>query len=170
MLRFYFTTLTRLLSGPRQFFSQFSQEIGLKKALGYLLISSVLFSVAFGLNARTAHPLIAGGLFFINAVGMTFISATVGYLLIAILKGGARSPFPHVFSIFALSSGTTLIAAWIPSFLIITEPWKWWLIGIGMVKICHLSFGQTLCVIGLSVGLMACAFGVVLPLTLPQPG
>jgi hypothetical protein len=169
MLRFYFTTLTKSLSGPRHFFSRLPLDMGLKKPCAYLLISSIFFSAASALTLMTDNPLLCAGLYLMNAVGMTCISAGLGYVLIFALKGGGHVDFHRIFSIYAISSGTTLLAAWIPYFIILTEPWKWWLIGTGMIKTCRLSFTQAVLVIGLSIGIIVCAFRFFLPLTLPKP-
>jgi hypothetical protein len=169
MLRFYFTTLTKSLAGPRLLFSQLPQDMGIRKPFAYLLISSIIFSAASALATATGNPAIFLSLYFMNAIGMTCISAGLGYVLIFVLKGGRNTSFHEVFSIYAISSGTTLLAAWIPYFLILTEPWKWWLIGTGMIKTCRLSLTQAVLVIGLSIGIIVCAFQFVLPMTLPRP-
>ena len=169
MLSFYFTTLTRSLSGPRHFFSQLPQDMGLKKPFAYLLISSIFFSAASALTTLTGSPLICISLYLTNAIGMTCIAAGLGFVMIFALKGGRYVAFHRIFSIYAISSGTTLLAAWIPCFLIFTEPWKWWLIGTGLTKTCRLSFTQAVLVIGLSIGMIICAFRFVLPLTLSKP-
>lgn len=169
MLRFYLTTLTGSLAGPRQLFSQLPQDLGFKKPLGYLTISSLIFSAAAAVTAVTGNPALFAGLYLVNAVGMTFISAGLGYLLIFALRGGRQVSFQLVFGVYAISSGTTLLAAWIPYFLIITEPWKWWLIGTGISRCCCLTYFQALWIVILSLGVIVCGFGLILPLTLPGP-
>ena len=169
MLSFYFTTLTRSLSAPRHFFSQLPRDMGIGKPCGYLLISSFIFSAASVLMTMTNSPLLFG-LLLVNALGMTCIAAGLGYVLIYVLRGGRNISFHQVLSIYAISSGTTLLAAWIPYFLILTEPWKWWLISTGLIKTCRLSLIQAVLVIGLSVGMIVWFFQIVLPLTVPQGG
>lgn len=169
MLSFYLTTLTKSLSGPRHFFSQLPQDMSLKKPFAYLLVSSIFFSAASALTIPTVNPLICVSLYLMNAVGMTCIAAGLGFVMIFVLKGGRQVAFQQIFSIYAISSGTTLLAAWIPYFLIFTEPWKWLLVGTGLTKTCRLSFTQAVLVIGLSIGMIICAFRFVLPLTLPKP-
>lgn len=169
MLRFYFSTLTKSLSGPRQFFSRLPQDMGLRNPFVYLLISGIFFSAASVLTVPARNPLLNSGLYLINAIGMTCIAAGLGWVMIFVLKGGRPIAFRRIFSIYAISSGTTLLAAWIPFFFIITEPWKWWLIGTGMTKSCRLSIFQAVLVIGLSIGFMVGAFRLILPLTLPKP-
>ena len=169
MLKIYFTMLTKSLAEPRKFFSQMSPDMGFGKPLGYLLISSIFFSAASALATVTVNPVLCISLYITNAVGMTLISALLGYILIFVIKGGRNIAFSHVFGIYAISSGTTLLAAWIPYFIIFTEPWKWWLIGTGMTKSCRLSCIQAVVVIGVSIGMIVCAFRFVLPLTFHSP-
>ena len=158
--------LTKSLAEPGMFFSRMSPDMGFAKPFGYLLISSIFFSAASAMANFSANPFVFIGLYITNAVVMTLISAGLGYILIFALKGGRNVAFSHVFSIYAISSGTTLLAAWIPYFIIFTEPWKWWLIGTGMTKSCRLSCIQAIVVIGVSIGMLVCAFQFVLPLTL----
>ena len=98
-----------------------------------------------------------GGIFFINAVGMVLITASLGYMVM-IMTLGKRATFIRFFSIYAFSSGVTLLASWLPFFLIITEPWKWWLIGIGMMKCWGFTRGQAIMVILLSLGILILFF------------
>lgn len=163
-LGIYFHTLTKMLGQPRRFFSEFPQDAGLKQPLGFLLVSSLFFAGASLMSNLTPNPLVMGGVFFINAMGMTFIAASIGFMvMIAIM--GRRVTFARFFSIYALSAGVTLLASWLPFFIWLTEPWKWWLIGTGMVK--GFGFGrvQVLVIIGVSVGLMFFFFWWVLPMT-----
>ena len=163
-LGIYFHTLTKMLGQPRRFFSELPRDAGLKQPLGFLLVSSLFFAGASLMSNLTQNPLVMGGVFFINAMGMTFIAASIGFMvMIAIM--GRRVTFTRFFSIYALSAGVTLLASWLPFFIWLTEPWKWWLIGTGMVK--GFGFGrvQVLVIIGVSVGLMFLLFWWVLPLT-----
>ena len=163
-LGFYFHALTKMLRQPRIFFSEFPQDAGIKKPLGFLLVSSLIFAGASLMSHLPSNPLVMGGVFFINAVGMPLIAASIGFLvMIAIM--GRRVTFPQFFSIYALSAGVTLLASWIPFFIWLTEPWKWWLIGTGMVNGFGFSRVQVLVIISVSVGMMFLLFWWVLPMT-----
>jgi hypothetical protein len=168
MLKFYFNTLTQSISQPQRLFSRLPLDLGAAKPLGYLVISSLFFAAASTMTTFTNNPALFLGLYFVNAMSMTAIAAGLGYMMIFIIKGGKNIAFHQVFSIYAISSGTTLLAAWVPCFLIISEPWKWWLIGTGMTRSCRLTVLQAIGVIGLSVGIIVCAFRWLLPLTLPR--
>lgn len=145
----YFQILNRMLVSPGQFFGHDIQGIHLGRAMGLLILSSLFFTLA-GLNLLQHSSLVMSVIHFLNALIMPSISAVIGYVLI---KKGLRQPvgFSKVFTVYALASGLTLLMSWIPLFLFITEPWKWFLIGLGMVKRCGLSWRQALFVITVTV-------------------
>lgn len=162
-IRFYFQTMTRVLGEPRKFFIEIPEDITLKTPICFLIISGIFFSIASLLADPSAGSLMTGGIFFINAVGMTLIAATLGYMVMTMLTG-RRVSFAKLFSIYAFSSGVTLLASWIPTFFFITEPWKWWLIWTGLVKGCGFTWWQAFIIIGVSVGIIVLFFYSILPL------
>ena len=97
-------------------------------------------------------------------MGMVFIAAGIGYMVMTMIMG-RRVTFVRFFSIYALSAGVTLLASWLPFFIWLTEPWKWWLIGTGMIKCCGFRLFQVLVIIGVSMGVMFLLFWWVLPMT-----
>jgi len=151
-----FQILNRMLVSPGQFFREDLDFIPLTRALGFLILSSLFFTLA-GLSLHQHSALVMTPIHFLNALIMPSISAVIGYVLI---KKGLRQKifFSKLFTIYALASGLTLLMAWIPLFLWITEPWKWFLIGLGMVKGCGLSRRQALFVIALSILLLILVF------------
>jgi hypothetical protein len=161
-LGFYFQTLTKILGQPRRFFSELSPDTGLKKPLGFLFVSSLFFTGASLVTDMSPQPVMLGGILFINAMGMAFIAAGLGYMVMTMIMG-QRVTFTRFFSIYALSSGVTLLASWVPFFFWITEPWKWWLIGTGMIKNCGFSLTQVAVIIGMSITTMVLFFWTVLP-------
>lgn len=163
-LGFYIHTLTKMLGQPRKLFGEFPHDAGLKQPLGFLMASSLFFAGASLMSNLSPNPLVMGGIFFLNAMGMTIIAASIGFMVMIIIMG-RRVTFVRFFSIYALSAGVTLLASWLPYFIWLTEPWKWWLIGTGMIN--GLGFGrvQVLVIIGVSVGVMFLLFRWVLPMT-----
>ncbi|MCJ7540908.1 MAG: YIP1 family protein [Desulfobacterales bacterium] len=161
-LGFYFHALTKLLGEPRKFFSELPRDAGLKRPLGFLCVSSLFFAGASLMSNQPPNPVIMGGVFFINAMGMTVIAAGIGYMAMTMIMG-RQVTFTRFFSIYALSAGVTLLASWLPFFIWLTEPWKWWLIGTGMVKGCGFKLIQVLVIIGVSMGVMFLLFWSVLP-------
>ncbi len=164
---FYFKSLTKMLGAPRKFFSQLPREIGLRQSAGFLLVSSLFFTGGSLVQNIYPNPGVMGGIFLVNAIGMVLIAAGLGYLVMA-LTIGKQVSFTRFFSVYAFSAGVTLLASWIPFFIWITEPWKWWLIGTGMVKGCGFSLSQALVIIGVSIGVMFLLFWSVLPLVAPR--
>jgi hypothetical protein len=166
-LKYYFHALTKLLGEPRKFFSELPQDMGSRQPLGFLCISSLIFAGGSLMITQPSNRMVMGGIFFINAVGMAVIAAGVGYMVMTVVVG-RKVTFGRFFGIYALASGVTLLASWIPFFMWLTEPWKWWLIGTGMVKNCGLKVPLVLVIIGVSVGVMFLFFCSLLPIILSR--
>lgn len=162
-LRFYFRTLTRMLKEPGRFFGELPWGVGMKQSMGFLSVSSLFFAGASLVSNTPVNPLFMGGIFFINAMGMVFIAAGLGYMVINMTMR-KRVTFGRFFTVYALSSGVTLLASWMPFFIWLTEPWKWWLIGTGMVKCCGFRPGHAVLVIGVSICIMFLFFWSLLPI------
>ncbi|MBU4000929.1 MAG: hypothetical protein KKB94_01280, partial [Proteobacteria bacterium] len=110
------------------------------------------------------NPVLMGMIFLINAVGMVFIFSTLGYGITGLLKGPSVS-FLKIFSIYAYSSAAVLVLAWMPFMLWITEIWRWWLIGYGLVKGCGISIKKVIVILSLSVILLVLFFQITLNMT-----
>ena len=164
--RFYFHALSKMLGEPRCFFSELPVDLGFIKPLVFLIVSSIFFTGASLISSMPANPFFIGGIFFINAVGMVLIASGLGYIVMVMIMGRSVT-FERLFSIYALSSGLTLLAAWVPFFIWLSEPWKWWLIGTGMARACGFSGRQVILIIGLSLGIMILLFWGTLPLVSP---
>jgi hypothetical protein len=149
-MHFYVQTICGILGRPRKFFSELPLAIGMKEALIFLVISSLFFCAARLMNIRPHSVYLMAGIYLFNAVGMVFIMAGLGYLVMA-LSIGKKVPFARLFSIYALCSGVTLLVAWVPYFVVFTEPWKWYLIGIGLTKGCGLKIKEAAVMIALSL-------------------
>lgn len=104
-----------------------------------------------------ADPLLVVGILFVNAVGMCFISTILGFAAIIVFTG-RRPEFSTLFNIYALSWGITLLASWIPFFIYFTEPWKWWLIAMGIKRRCGISTIKCMFIIVFSIGFIAMLF------------
>ncbi|MDY7032843.1 MAG: YIP1 family protein [Thermodesulfobacteriota bacterium] len=161
-LQFYFQTIARLMWAPRRFFSDLSHEVGFLRSLGVLIVSSLFFGGAGIMNDTSENPLIKGGIFFTNAISMTFLAAGIGYMVMTMMLGRCVT-FTKLFSVYALSSGVTLLASWIPFFVWLTEPWKWWLIGTGMTRYCGLQLKHAVTIIGITVCVLLLFFWSLLP-------
>ena len=134
----YLHTLTALIGKPRRFFQDALLQESWGNGLGFLLISALIYTAAtLAVNPGLQEP-VAMAILLANALGMAVIAAMVGYGIM-IMMMGRKISFPVFFNIYAFASGATLLAAWIPFFLILTEPWRWWLIGTGLVRAGHIS-------------------------------
>lgn len=162
-IRLYFKILIRLILNPRNFFAELQQETGFRQSLYFLCISGLFFTGASLLIKRNYNLVGMGGILFVNAIGMVFIAAGIGYIVMTMILG-KRMKFNTIFNIYAFSSGVALLISWVPSFSWFTEICRWWLIGIGLVTCCGFKLIQALLVIGLSIGIIILFFWSVQPL------
>jgi hypothetical protein len=146
---FYIQTLTGILGSPRRFFGELPEEMGFRNPFVFLLISSLFFTGASLTCIHDRHVFMAG-ILLINALAMPFITAGIAFLIMTMTMV-KRANFTSLFAVFAFAAGVTMLASWIPLFVWITEPWKWLLIAIGMVKACGLRWAQAILIIGSSV-------------------
>ncbi len=158
----YVSTLTQLISEPGFFFSRLTWNEGFKRSLRFLLVSGLFFTLASLLSRFYEKPLIMGLVLFIGSMGMVVVSVGIGYLVMR-MTPGRNVEFAHFFSIFAHAAGASLHLSWIPLFVVVSEPWKWWLIGTGLKKSCGLEGRRVFLIIGLSFGMLVLVFGLLLP-------
>jgi len=162
-LGFYFQAVTGMVKEPRIFFSELPENMAMKTPMAFLVISCLL-STAIGLmTGQPENPYLIGGVYFANAMGMTFIAAGFGYVIMTMIAG-RRVTFVKFFSIFAFSSGVTLLVSWLPFFFWITEPWKWWLIGSGMTNGCGFGKRHSIIMVVITICVIVLFFYSVLPL------
>ncbi|UCF93977.1 MAG: hypothetical protein JSW39_07395 [Desulfobacterales bacterium] len=160
---FYVQAVFGILGRPRKFFSQLPLTVGMMPSLTFLVISALFFCVASLMNIRLHRFHLMGGIYLFNAVGMVFIMSALGYMVM-ILSIGKKVPFARLFSTYALCSGVTLLVAWVPYSVVFTEPWKWYLIGIGLTKGCGLKLREAALIIALSLALWILFFWSLLPI------
>ncbi|MDB9822968.1 YIP1 family protein [Deltaproteobacteria bacterium] len=142
----YFQILTRMLTAPGQFFSEFTDDMTFSQPLGCLLISTVFFTGASLLQLSESNVPIAG-ILFLNAVLMPVITAGITFTItnVSIIK---RVTFVKIFSVYAYASSVTLLISWVPLFVWLTEPWKWVLIYAGLTKGCGLTRIHAILILG----------------------
>ena len=159
---FYYRTLNSMLRHPRAFFSKLSPDMGVLPPLGFLCLSGLIFMIARLTIVMPKRPLLWGGIWLANAVGMALVAAAVGYMAMVMILG-RQVTFRRFFSVYALSVGVTLLASWLPFFFWITEPWKWWLIGLGLTS--GLGFGSkhAWLIIVVSIAVIVLFFWSLLP-------
>ena len=159
---FYFQALTRMLSSPARFFSELPGETGLGKPLGFLITSSLFFAGA-GITTIVENRLLMAGIWLLNAVLMPMILAGISFMVMT-MSMGKRVTFQRLFSIYAFATGVTLLASWIPLFVWITEPWKWCLVVLGMVKGCAFRWTHAILVSAASIFILIVLFWSVSPI------
>jgi len=162
-IHFYAQTVFGLLGQPRKFYDALPPSIDPMPVLGFLMVSAVFSSIASLLNSDTQNFCLTGGIYLFNAVGMVLIMAGLGYMVMALCVGKKVS-FARLFSIYALSSGVTLLFSWAPFFVVLTEPWKWWLIGTGMLKGCGLKLKEIVLIITLSLAVWILFYWSLIPI------
>ena len=160
-IHFYVQAVFGIMGHPRKFFSRLPQSGGMTQALGFLILSAAFFSFASMMNASLQNFYVVGGINMFNAVGMVFILAGLGYLVMT-LSIGKKVGFVRLFRIYALCSGVTLLVSWVPHLALLTEPWKWYLIGIGMTRGCGLKPKEALLIIALSLGIWYLCFRTII--------
>lgn len=161
-LGFYVQTVFSIMGHPRRFFSELPQSGSMTQALGFLILSAVFFSFARLMSTDLQNFFVAGGIHIFNAVGMVFILAGLGYVVMT-LSVGRKVRFARWFSIYALSAGVTLLISWVPYVVIFTEPWKWWLIGTGITKGCGLTLKEALLIMAISLTIWVLFFWSLIP-------
>jgi hypothetical protein len=165
-ITYYFQVLTKVLGAPGTFFRELPENNGFIQSIGFLVVSAAFSSGAAVLTQPLEQPLVAGGIYFINAMGMTLIAAGLGYIIM-VMTAGRKVGFQRFFCVYAFASGVTLLAAWIPLFVWLTEPWKWILIGVGLSKTIGLKWIPIVLIIGISIAVIILFFWSLAAMVLP---
>ena len=160
-INFYVQAVFGIMGHPRKFFSRLPQSSGMTQALGFLILSAVFFSTAGQLHTNLQNFLVVGGISMFNAVGMVFILAGLGYVVMT-LSIGKKVGFVRLFGIYALCSGVTLLVSWVPHLALLTEPWKWYLIGTGLTRGCGLKLKEALLIMAISLGIWYLVFRTIM--------
>ena len=166
-LKFYVDTLIALLTRPSRFYATRFRDVTPFQALSILTASSIFFAVTGAMLRPDSASLTTGLILFINAIGMVIMGSTACYLALATT---AHQPiaFKALFSIFSLSSGAVLLIAWVPSAFFLTEPWKWWLIGTGMVNGLGMSKARAVGTVLFTFAVMVILICALLPIAAHQ--
>jgi len=154
-IRYYFQTLSGIVGSPGHFFVHLPDPVGFRRSVGFLLVSSLFFTVASFTCFRENHWILSS-IFWVNAFFMPLIASGVAFMVM-ISTLGRRIPFERLFA------GASLLVSWIPFSTWLTEPWKWVLIGLGMVKGGGLRWRQMALVVGVSIVILVLLFQAFLP-------
>ncbi len=148
--QFYGYAVIQLLIEPRRFFTDLPGNTTFLKSFGFCLICSLFFVLAGLLTGSYTDPVQMGGVFFINSMGMVFISAGLSFMIM-VMTLGRKVGFSLIFSIYAFSSGIVLLISWMSFFFWFTEPWKWWLVFTGLKHAGRFSWKPALLVLILTM-------------------
>jgi hypothetical protein len=131
-----FRKVGKLLFHPGAFYEGLSADRGVGAALGFLVFSSFLFGVLASVFIPQKRWL-WGAIFSLNAISMPPIMALI-LLLITLVSSKRVFTYRILLGITAYSN-VTLILAWIPGLSWVTGLWRFYLLGLGMVKLGNIS-------------------------------
>lgn len=157
----YFQSLTGLLGSPRRFFTDLPPQEGLRTPFLFLLLSA-LFNTAASMTTISEHRTLVAAVVFLNGLIMPMAGAAAGFLTLRMLSR-ERAPFAALHAVYAYAGGVVLLASWIPLFVWITEPWRWVLIFVGLVKTAGLGRRAAALVLAGSILLVALFFASLAP-------
>ncbi len=132
-IKCYINTLSQIVRKPGKFFSKIPEDLEIKFPFVFLIISCIISSCIVFLTQTQDNSFLKTGIYFINSIGMVFIAAGFSYALMTMFMK-KRVTFTRFFSIYAFSTGVTVLVSWISFCIWMIELWKWWLIGTGMIK------------------------------------
>jgi hypothetical protein len=145
----YFQTIVALITSPRLFFAQLPQDTGYKKPLVFLAISG-LFWASLRYVYFSDHSLFQAFTLGINAMGMPFVLAAFTFMIMGLFFGRLAS-YRHLAIIYVYATGVTMMVSWLPTTEIFTEPWRFILVAVGLVKWCSFKWIQAITSIVLGV-------------------
>jgi len=145
----YFQTIVALITSPRIFFTDLDQDTGYKKPLVFLTISGV-FWASLRYVYFSDHSLFQALTLPINAMGMPFVLAAFTFMIMGLFFGRMAS-YRHIVIIYAYATGVTMMVSWLPTTEVFTEPWRFLLVAVGLVKWCSFKWMQAITAIVLGV-------------------
>jgi hypothetical protein len=125
-----------VLLRPGAFFQNLPEERSLGRPTIFLLACSGVFSVIAALLSSDKKGLLAG-IYFANAFLTPWIMAAVLYLASTVLCKN-RFTFQTIFGITAYAS-VTLLVSWIPGTALFAGLWRFYLVGLGLVRAGRIS-------------------------------
>lgn len=136
----FFRVTTHLLTQPKVFFQSMPATRGFRPPVMFLLLCSIVFTIGGSTYIAARRGLFAL-IFFANSMVMPFFTAFALYIVVGVFFG--RRSYETLFRITAYAS-ITQMAAWIPFFSYLTEPWNLFLITVGLAKGCGLTWSRAL--------------------------
>lgn len=131
----FLRTISKMLH-PGDFYTGLRRGNGYTSPLVFLFLCSILFTIPcsiFAVHKRMFFAL----MFFLNAFATPFITAFILYLVTFLFCKNVFA-YNKIFGITAYAN-VTLLISWIPGLAGPTEILKFFLIGLGMVKVGRIS-------------------------------
>jgi hypothetical protein len=132
----FLDTLKGVLLRPGTFFQNLPAESSLGRPAIFLFACSGAFSIIAGLLSPEKKALLAG-IYFANAFLTPWIMAIVLYLASTVLCRN-QFTFQTILGITAYAS-VTLLVSWIPGTALLAGLWRFYLIGLGLVRAGRIS-------------------------------
>ncbi len=148
----YFQTIIALITSPRLFFTELSQETGYKRSLFFLGISGI-FWASLRYTYFSDHSFFQAFTLVINALGMPFVLAAFTFMIMGLFFGRLTT-YQHLTVVYAYATGVTMMLSWLPATEIFTEPWRFMLVAVGLVHWCSFRWTQAVTAIVLGVFFM----------------
>ncbi|MDD4648799.1 MAG: YIP1 family protein [Desulfoplanes sp.] len=148
----YFQTVVNLITSPRIFFTELPQDISYKQSLGFLIISGLFWS-SLRYTYYSDHSLFEAATLLINSFGMPFVLAGFTFMIMGLFFGRVTT-FKRIAIIYIYATGVTMLVSWLPTVEIFTEPWRFILVAVGLVKSCSFKWTQAVTAIVLGVFIM----------------
>ena len=138
-----------MLLHPGTFYERLPSQSGYLSPIVFLFFCSMLHSICATM-CTNREKAVLGGLYFMNAFFMPFITAFLAYLTTLILCRHIFS-YQTVLRITAYANATLLLA-WIPGISCVTGIWTYGLIGLGMVKVGPITASMAFRIILITAG------------------
>ncbi len=132
-IREYIETIVAIIRSPAKHFESVASETGSRRALLFLMISGI-FYCSVSMTYFFENSLMMGIIMMVNAIMMPALGAVFTFSLLG-MTTQKRVPYGRVFNIYAYASGAVMVISWIPGLVMIMEPLRAILVGIGLVKV-----------------------------------
>jgi hypothetical protein len=131
----FYRDAIKIFINPKIFYESMSTEKDQQSIITFLFLTALLYSVAATLFARE-NQFIFLFLFFLNGFLMPFIMAAMLCLVLNLLQVGIVYRLALGITAYA---NTALLFAWIPGMAPFAEIYRYYLIGVGIVKVTGLN-------------------------------
>ncbi len=160
-IREYMDTLFAIMRSPVKYFESVADESGSRRALFFLMISGI-FYCSVSMTYFFENSLIMGVIMMANAIFMPALAAAFTFCIIS-MSTCSRVPYGKVFNVYAYAGGALMVISWIPGLVMVMEPVRAVLVGIGLVKACGLGKMQAALLVILTAVLLLIFFWTAAP-------